>query len=95
MSEIRNGEVWQAPWPVCFRGIVQYITDDRWMLLSTPSKAAHGGSCMMPHSDPDPPHQIFYTKTELTARLERFKWTRTDQFAQCDGWPVCRTSPEA
>lgn len=83
---VRNGEVWRSPSHML--AIIQYLKDDQWMLLSTPSKAMHGGSCMMGHSEED--GTMFYTQDALHARLMRNGWVKTDLFAQCDGWPACR-----
>ena len=51
--------------------IAQRLLEDKWVLLSGPIPAEHGGTCMMPI---DENGKIFYTKTELRRKVEEEGW---------------------
>lgn len=73
---IQNGEVWEANWPMCWRGVVQWVgPGDVWCLLSVPEKGVHGGTCMMIHHGPD--GKAFYAQAELAERLQE-NWRKLD-----------------
>ena len=61
---IYNGQVWQSPSKL--EAITQWLDGDTWILLSTPYKAAYGGTAMMPHS-----HRVEEFKNEWTIYFNR------------------------
>lgn len=73
---IFNGQVFEAPYPLFHTVIVQYFgRDDKWVLLSDPYRAQHGGSAMMVcyYDRKDGSYNPFYTQAELQEKLKDWK----------------------
>ena len=79
--KIFNGQVFEAPWPLCHTVIVQYFGEvDKWLLLSEPYESAqHGGSGMMVchYGRNDGGYNPFYTQRELQEKLTRWKLVKS------------------
>lgn len=68
----KNGTIWQAPNGL--QAVVQWVSCDRWGLLSVPIAATtHRGTSSIFISDPDGSGRLFYTAAELDARMNG--WT--------------------
>lgn len=72
-DDIKNGSIWHADHPWCFRLIAQWIEGDQWMLLSEPEKASHGGSCMIALANAS--GDTIMGKIALSERLEKMRCT--------------------
>jgi len=71
--EIENGQVWE--WQgTGLQARTQWLDSGHWLLLSTPARAVHGGSCMMAMSDRD--GRLLYTMESLVERLKREGWRK-------------------
>ena len=75
--KIFNGQVFEAPYPLCHTVIVMYFgRGDQWVLLSDPYPAAqHQGSAMIPcyYLRNDGSDNPFYTQAELQEKLKDWK----------------------
>jgi len=75
--KIFNGQVFQAPYPLCHTVIVMYFgRGDQWVLLSAPYGAAqHNGTAMVPcyYMRKDGSDNPFYTQVELQEKLKDWK----------------------
>jgi hypothetical protein len=69
-AQILNGQVWVAPSRM--RAVTQWIDGDRWVLLSTPQPAAHGGTCCVALSDEF--GNVLRTEAEIVERLKAHGW---------------------
>jgi hypothetical protein len=69
---ILNGEVWESPGQV--RGIVQWLDDDYWILVSEPHASADGGSKMVVLDNGDGP--MFLSQAGLYGYLTRNGWRK-------------------
>ena len=73
------GQVYEAPWPLCHRVVVQWFGRpkvDTWILLSTPFSAAqHKGTAMSLccYKRKDGSFNPFYTEKELREKLSTWK----------------------
>ena len=74
---IFNGQVFEAPWPLCHTVIVVYFgRGDKWVLLSSPYSAAqHNGSAMMVcyYGRKDGSDNPIYTQEQLQEKLKDWK----------------------
>jgi hypothetical protein len=74
--KIWNGQIYEAPRPLCHRVIVQYLGKpdiDTWVLLSTPYETAdHNGTAMMLccYAREDGSFNPWYTQEELVKKLQ-------------------------
>lgn len=76
-TEISNGQIYQAPWPLCHRVIVQYFgRNNYWLLLSNPYESANrDGTAMMVcyYEREDGSYNPLYTKKELAKKLSTWQ----------------------
>jgi hypothetical protein len=75
---ILNGQVWQSP--SLLEAITQWLDNDTWILLSTPYKAAHGGTAMLPSSYQieDGIWSIYFNAESLERYLIKNGWVLTN-----------------
>lgn len=68
LDDVKNGTIWVAEHPICWTVVVQWITNDVWILVSAPERAAHGGTCQIALSGEN--GQCLLTKVEVRNKLE-------------------------
>lgn len=71
--ELKNGLVLKAETLFAYRAVLQWISGDRWMLLSEPELGSEGHNVMCPMVDPRT-GTILQSGEEMRARLEAHKW---------------------
>lgn len=69
-SLVVNGSVWRAAWPLCLEVVVQWVTQDQWLVLASPDKSPSGGTamCAVDHGSP-----VIKTFEQVIELLERWK----------------------
>lgn len=72
-EKLHNGQIYKAETLFAYRAILQWISGDRWMLLSEPEKGSEGHSVMCPLADPRT-GTIIQSGKEMLERLEAHKW---------------------
>lgn len=73
---MKNGQVWYDP-NACRHYIIQWLDLDKFALLCAPTKAAHGGRCMMFQTDKNA--RWMYTEAEMAALLADRKMVLTEK----------------
>ena len=72
-GELVNGDVFRSPSEML--GVVQWISEDMWVLLGEPHVSG-GQSSAVVVSDPNGSGRVFYTQEEMATRLVVGGWQR-------------------
>ena len=74
--EILNGQIFEAPYPLCHTVIILYLGEnDKWILLYHGDAASHNGSCLnvCHYERVDGGYNPIYTQKELQEKLKNWK----------------------
>lgn len=71
--ELHNGQIYKAETLFAYRAVLQWISGDRWMLLSEPELGEGGRYVMCPMVDPRT-GTVIQSGGDMRARLEAHKW---------------------